>query len=491
MRASPSPSPRRPKTLGTVSPSAANITPRRGRSAAAKPEPLVLRDDAAKTEAEPRGDAADAALCSPARVPSTPGRERGDVASVRVLVRVRPMSQKERRRGEAQVLACPKGERSVSLGKRGFRYDNVLDGQSTQAEVFGELSDQVSGFLAGYNSTVLAYGQTGSGKTFTCGSSGFSVEPEDEGILPRLFTQIFDHVEQECIESTVTVSFVEIHLEACRDLLAQEAADQVSIQQNGHGEIEVSGVRAVAVVSRAQCLQVLAAGVRQRATAATGMNSHSSRSHAIVTVELQQLRRANPGENQGREIIRSKFNLVDLAGSERLKRTNAAGARLNEGININHGLLTLGKVITALVEREKAAAKGKSVGGMHVPYRESQLTRLLQDSLGGNTRTVMIACVSAAEIDTEATLSTLRYAAAARQIRNKPTKNVTVDDSAAQLRALQQQVAQLEAALAHARETAAPAVTNEGGGSSVEAALRERIVELQGTLEGERAVHGA
>jgi hypothetical protein len=338
---------------------------------------------------------------------------------------------------------------------------------------------------------VLAYGQTGSGKTYTSGTAAGSKGENDDGILPRLFSQIFEHVEQECIESTVTVSFVEIHLEACRDLLSKaDATDQITIQQNAGGDIEVGGVRAVPVVSRQQCLQVIAAGTRQRATAATGMNDSSSRSHAIVMIELQQLRRAKPGEHQPREIISSKFNLVDLAGSERLKRTNAAGARLNEGININHGLLTLGKVITALVEREKASTKGKSSAGIHVPYRESQLTRLLQDSLGGNTRTVMIACVSPAEIDMDATLSTLRYASTARQIRNKPKKNITVDDSVAQIRALQHQVAELEASLAKAKEMAVPAPI-AANDKSAEEELRRRFVELQGTVEAERAQHKA
>ena len=338
---------------------------------------------------------------------------------------------------------------------------------------------------------MLAYGQTGSGKTYTSGTAAGSKGENDDGILPRLFSHIFEHVEKECIESTVTVSFVEIHLESCRDLLSKaDSTDQISIQQNAGGEIEVSGVRAVPVASRQQCLHVIASGTRQRATAATGMNDSSSRSHAIVMIELHQLRRAKPGEHQPREIIRSKFNLVDLAGSERLKRTNAAGARLNEGININHGLLTLGKVITALVEREKARGKGKSSAGIHVPYRESQLTRLLQDSLGGNTRTVMIACVSPAEIDTDATLSTLRYASTARQIRNKPKQNITVDDSAAQIRALQHQVAALEASLAKAKEMAVPAPIAKND-KSAEEELRRRFVELQGTVEAERAQHRA
>ena len=176
-----------PKTLGTVSPSAANITPRRYRSrgqAGAAGAARRCREDGGgavrrrggRRAVQPGARALDARARARRRVlRQGAGAGAADVAE-------------GRRRGEAQVLACPKGERSVSLGKRGFRYDNVLDGQSTQAEVFGELSDQVSGF-AGYNSTVLAYGQTGSGKTFTCGSSGFSVEPEDEGILPRLFTR--------------------------------------------------------------------------------------------------------------------------------------------------------------------------------------------------------------------------------------------------------------------------------------------------------------
>ena len=274
-----------------------------------------------------------------------------------------------------------------------------------------------------------------------------------------------------------------------------------------------------------QCMAVLSAGTTNRATAVTGMHEHSSRSHAIVRIELQALRREkkqsgeapSPTSKEQRELVRSKFNLVDLAGSERLKRTHAAGARLREGVNINHGLLTLGKVIAALVEREKqlsssssssatssldtysaAGVDGVSSGSyssIHVPFRESKLTRLLQDSLGGNARTVMIACVSPSERDADETTNTLRYAARARQIRNKPTKNVTMDDSKAQIRKLQSQVAGLtrELGTSSARHAAAVQAAEDLSGETKTAAQQQQqqlvVRELEETLAAERAQH--
>lgn len=270
---------------------------------------------------------------------------------------------------------------------------------------------------------------------------------------------------------------MEIHLESFRDLLADRSkSNGITIQQNSDGEIAIAGVHVEEVESCEQCMQIIARGCATRATGATGVHEHSSRSHAIVSIALRQLRRAQPGDAaQQRAIITSKFNLVDLAGSERIKKTNAQGARLKEGININHGLLTLGKVISALADRATAPANTAS----HIPYRESKLTRFLQDSLGGNAQTVMIACVSPTDLDSEESLGTLRYATRARKIRNKPTQNVMLDDSAAQIRALQMQVA----ALQQQAERTAPLM--EDGQTD------ERLTELQATLDSERAQHSA
>lgn len=282
---------------------------------------------------------------------------------------------------------------------------------------------------------------------------------------------IFDKIEASPdSEFTIRVGFVEIHKEDIRDLLAPDTSrtPQVSIRELPSGGIVLAGAAEKEVKTVEEMVAVLQAGTVRRATAATGMNKQSSRSHAIFTITLEQ-RKLGPaktersvgppssGRNTGRETVNSgdddeegggggggqdaefedegyddfltaKLALVDLAGSERLKRTRAEGQRLKEGININKGLLALGNVISALSE-----------GKAHIPYRDSKLTRMLQDSLGGNSRTVMIACVSPADVNLEESLNTLRYASRARNIKNRPVVNR--DPIMAQIAALRAQLA--------------------------------------------------
>merc|ERR1712078_740090 len=225
-----------------------------------------------------------------------------------------------------------------------------------------------------------------------------------------------------------------------RDLL-DATPKSVKLYKNA-GQVIVQGLSEERVCSLEQAVEVMVKGCNVRATGATNMNEHSSRSHAIVPVHLQQVRRGAEGQLWQRQHISSKFNFVDLAGSESMKKTQAEGQRAEELININKGLLQLALVIEQLA---KVCMEGQNT--KYVPYRDSKLTRYLEDSLGGNSRTCMIACISQVQEDVTETTSTLRYARQARNIKNCPTKNVTMDDTMQQMAVLEQTVLQQKAQL--------------------------------------------
>lgn len=236
--------------------------------------------------------------------------------------------------------------------------------------------------FTGYNVTILAYGQTGSGKTHSMGTN-YS-EAEDTGVIPRAVHDIFDIVSlKKDWNFKITVSFMELYQEQLYDLLTDKQRNQsiVDIRDDGKN-IKVTGVVEKEVTNAAETLQCLTQGSVGRATGATAMNANSSRSHAIFTLCVYQQKKTDPNM-----ATTAKFHLVDLAGSERSKKTQATGERFKEGVNINKGLLALGNVISQL---------GEGGTTCHVSYRDSKLTRLLQDSLGGNSMTLMIACVSPA-----------------------------------------------------------------------------------------------
>jgi kinesin family protein 4/21/27 len=258
----------------------------------------------------------------------------------------------------------------------------------------------VCGLLSGFNATVLAYGQTGSGKTHTMGTSGAGAG--GAGIIPRAVALLFaeldsaKHSESPPDDIQLNVSFIEIFKEDVRDLLADAGAPPLALRELPGGGAAPADARSPACVCAADVAAALSRGGAARATAATGMNATSSRSHAVLTLHLT-LRRGDASTH-------AKLHLVDLAGSERIKRTKAEGVRLQEGIHINRGLLALGNVIAALGDDSRRRPGG------HIPYRDSKLTRLLADALGGNSRTCMIACVSPADSSLEESLNTLKYA---------------------------------------------------------------------------------
>ncbi|XP_003703069.1 kinesin-like protein 3A isoform X1 [Megachile rotundata] len=354
--------------------------------------------------------------------------------TVRVAVRIRPLVKTEVERGCQICLNVVPGEPQIVIQNtdKAFTFNYVFPPEIGQEDFYNTaIKDMVKNIFQGYNVTILAYGQTGSGKTHSMGTN--YVEAEDMGVIPRAVHDIFSIISsKEDWNFKITVSFMELYQEQLYDLLADKQRNQsiVDIRDDGKN-IKVAGVVEKEVKTAVETLQCLTQGSLGRATGATAMNANSSRSHAIFTLCIYQQNKTDPNM-----ATTAKFHLVDLAGSERSKKTQATGERFKEGVNINKGLLALGNVISQLGE-------GGSMS--YVGYRDSKLTRLLQDSLGGNSMTLMIACVSPADYNLDETLSTLRYADRARKIKNKPVVNQ--DPKVAEINRLNKLVQELKLAL--------------------------------------------
>uniref|UniRef100_A0A8D2LZH9 Kinesin family member 4B n=1 Tax=Varanus komodoensis TaxID=61221 RepID=A0A8D2LZH9_VARKO len=369
-------------------------------------------------------------------------KEEGRVIPVRVALRCRPLVPKELAEGCQMCLSFVAGEQQVVLGKdKPFTYDYVFDPSTEQEEVFNScVVPLVRGVFKGYNATVLAYGQTGSGKTYSMGGA-YTADQENDptvGVIPRVIKLLFQEMREKTEwQFSLKVSYLEIYNEDILDLLApaKERTSQISIREDPKEGIKIVGLTEHVVNSAKETVSCLEQGNNSRTVAATAMNTQSSRSHAIFTMSIEQKSKSDRNTS-----FCCKLHLVDLAGSERQKKTKAEGDRLREGININKGLLCLGNVISALGDETKK--------GSFVPYRDSKLTRLLQDSLGGNSHTLMIACVSPADSNMEETLNTLRYADRARKIKNKPVVNI--DPQAAEINRLRLQVQELQVLLLQA-----------------------------------------
>ncbi|KAL3634172.1 Kinesin-like protein KIN-4A [Castilleja foliolosa] len=368
----------------------------------------------------------------------------GEDCCVKVAVHVRPLIGDEKLQGCNDCVSVPPGKPQVQIGTHSFTFDHVYgNNASPSTAMYDEcVAPLVDGLFQGYNATVLAYGQTGSGKTYTMGTS--LKDGHHSGLIPKVMNALFSKIEalKREIEFQLHVSFIEIHKEEVRDLLdpdnsanRQDIANGIAgkvtspvkspiqIRETSNGVITLAGSSERSVKTLKEMSDCLEQGSLCRATGSTNMNNQSSRSHAIFTITMEQMRKLHPGVSSDvndcmtEEYLSAKLHLVDLAGSERAKRTGSDGLRFKEGVHINKGLLALGNVISALGDDKKRKE------GVHVPYRDSKLTRLLQDSLGGNSRTVMIACISPADINAEETLNTLKYANRARNIQNKPVIN--------------------------------------------------------------------
>ncbi|TMW62185.1 hypothetical protein Poli38472_009678 [Pythium oligandrum] len=329
--------------------------------------------------------------------------------NIRVLCRVRPISKGEISNGSKAVCKFTPEEITVT-GEKGkvktWEFDHVFDTNSSQEELFAEVRPLVTSILDGYSVCIFAYGQTGSGKTFT-----MSGPAENPGINTRALQELFQRKVERSkeVQDEITVSIMEIYNEQIRDLLAADAANtNLQVRQGPTGNF-VPGLTTIPVQTLDEVFDLIKRGNKNRSTHATDMNEHSSRSHSILSIQLKSTNIVTG------TVANGKLFLVDLAGSERLSKTGAEGQRLKEAQNINKSLSALGDVIAARASKQK-----------HVPYRNSSLTYLLQDALGGDSKTLMVACASPVDYNSEETFCTLNFAARARSVEmGKATKNVT------------------------------------------------------------------
>ncbi|KAF5395048.1 Osmotic avoidance abnormal protein 3 [Paragonimus heterotremus] len=345
--------------------------------------------------------------------------------TVKVIVRCRPLNERETNLNCSEVIEIYNDTGQCSITTPGdkksppknFFFDGAYDTGSTTEQIYNDICyPLVEGVTEGYNGTIFAYGQTGCGKSYTM--QGLVESPLQRGIIPRAFDHIFETISvSQNTKFLVHASFLEIYNEEIRDLLARDVKAKLDLKEHPDKGVYVAGLSMHKVTSVQECQVIMGIGWKNRSTGATLMNADSSRSHSIFTIYLEMVD-CDPDSNQER-IRAGKLNLVDLAGSERQAKTGASGDRFKEATKINLSLSALGNVISALVD-----AKVK-----HIPYRDSKLTRLLQDSLGGNTKTLMIACLSPADNNYDESLSTLRYANRAKNIQNKPKINEDPKDA--------------------------------------------------------------
>ncbi|CAL1677356.1 unnamed protein product [Lasius platythorax] len=380
---------------------------------------------------------------------------------IKVAVRVRPFNRRELELGtqcvvemteQQTILQHPITMDKIDRNKpKTFAFDHCFyslepgtENFASQEVVFDALGrDILDNAFQGYNACIFAYGQTGSGKSYTMMGSG-----DNKGIIPRLCDNLFDMIaKQQSFELTykVEVSYMEIYNEKVHDLLDPKPNKQ-SLKVREHNVLGpyVDGLSQLAVTSFQDIDNLMAEGNKSRTVAATNMNSESSRSHAVFSVILTQTLTDSKSGVSGEKV--SRMSLVDLAGSERAVKTGAVGDRLKEGSNINKSLTTLGLVISKLADQNSVNNNKKKDN--FVPYRDSVLTWLLKDNLGGNSKTVMVATISPAADNYEETLSTLRYADRAKRIVNHAVVNE--DPNARIIRELRQEVETLKEMLLHA-----------------------------------------
>lgn len=378
---------------------------------------------------------------------------------MQVLLRCRPLNEDELRANIPQVISCNEQRREVTVLQnvaskqidRTFTFDKVFGPKSQQRSLYDQaIVPIVNEVLEGFNCTIFAYGQTGTGKTYTMEGGGRISKngelPTNAGVIPRAVRQIIDTLEAQNADYSMKVTFLELYNEEITDLLANEESSRssedkskrpIALMEDGKGGVLVRGLEEEIVYSASEIYNLIERGSAKRRTAETLLNKQSSRSHSIFSITIH-IKETTP---EGEELIKcGKLNLVDLAGSENISRSGAREVMISQGRareagEINKSLLTLGRVITALVEH---------LG--HVPYRDSKLTRLLRDSLGGKTKTCIIATVSPSIQSLDETLSTLDYAHRAKNIRNKPElnqkmlKSALIKDLYADIERLKQEV---------------------------------------------------
>ncbi|KAL5716614.1 hypothetical protein ACHQM5_009753 [Ranunculus cassubicifolius] len=347
--------------------------------------------------------------------------------NVQVVLRCRPLNDEEQRQNIPRVISCNEQRREITVLQtiankqvdRPFSFDKVFGPKAQQRSIYDHaIYPIVNEVLEGFNCTVFAYGQTATGKTYTMeGPKGGELSAE-AGVIPRAVRQIFDTLEAQKADYSIKVTFLELYNEEITDLLASEDCSRfvddkqkrpISLMEDGKGGVIIRGLEEEVVYSANEIYNLLERGSSKRRTADTLLNKHSSRSHSVFSITIH-VKEATIGDE---DLIKcGKLNLVDLAGSENISRSGAREGRARDAGEINKSLLTLGRVINALVEHSA-----------HIPYRDSKLTRLLRDSLGGKTKTCIIATISPSLNCLEETLSTLDYAYRAKNIKNKPEVN--------------------------------------------------------------------
>ncbi|XP_058259865.1 kinesin heavy chain [Hemibagrus wyckioides] len=333
--------------------------------------------------------------------------EAGAECNIKVLCRFRPLNQYEILRGD-KFLPVFQGDDTVIVGGKSFVFDRVFPTNTTQDQIYNSCAKQiVKDVLDGYNGTIFAYGQTSSGKTHTM--EGKLHDPDNMGIIPRITDDIFNYIfaMDENLEFHIKVSYFEIYMDKIRDLL-DVSKTNLSVHEDKNKVPYVKGCTERFVSSPEEMMDVIDEGKSNRHVAVTNMNEHSSRSHSIFLINIKQ------EHVETEQKLSGKLYLVDLAGSEKVSKTGAEGSVLDEAKNINKSLSALGNVISALAEGTKT----------HVPYRDSKMTRILQDSLGGNCRTTMFICCSPSSYNEAETKSTLMFGQRAKTIRNTASVNL-------------------------------------------------------------------
>ncbi|XP_077329356.1 kinesin-like protein KIF3A isoform X1 [Lithobates pipiens] len=366
--------------------------------------------------------------------------------NVKVVVRCRPLNDREKGMGSRMAVNVDEIRGTIAVHKvdsmneppKTFTFDTVFGTDSNQLDVYNLTARPIiDSVLEGYNGTIFAYGQTGTGKTFTM--EGVRAVPELRGIIPNSFAHVFGHIAKAEGDTRflVRVSYLEIYNEEVRDLLGKDQTQRLEVKERPDVGVYIKDLSGYVVNNADDMDRIMTLGHKNRSVGATNMNEHSSRSHAIFTITIEC---SEKGADGNMHVRMGKLHLVDLAGSERQTKTGATGQRLKEATKINLSLSTLGNVISALVD-------GKST---HVPYRNSKLTRLLQDSLGGNSKTMMCANIGPADYNYDETISTLRYANRAKNIKNKA--RINEDPKDALLRQFQKEIEELKKKLDEGEE---------------------------------------
>lgn len=420
--------------------------------------------------------------------------------SVRVVLRIRPLqiassdssSQLEEEEVVSKVMSMENAETEVarvfqnpklSKDPKFFEFDAVFDEQDSPSDIYTKSGayDGLKELFRGYHCTIFAYGQSGSGKTYTMGTSGNST-----GIIPRACADLFDLKDAKAKNVQVHLNYLEVYNDEIRDLLAPttktctaaavtNSSSPLQIREDKTGQVFVEGLATVPVESPEEIEKLMEFASTRRVVASTKLNTVSSRSHAICIITIT-------GESLEKEgaIFQSKLTLVDLAGSERYDMDpNSKESRKKEGISINIGLFVLGQVISNLASTKKSIMP---------PFRNSKLTRLLQNSLGGNSRTIMIACCNPSQKYVEETLNTLRYATQARNIKNSLTQNIYLDPHQEQILKLQKENLQLKQQNMELREQLEQFLQEQGEGDDIEESpsveeLQRLLVAMQNHLQ--------